>query len=150
MTIRPRPNPTQKNENEKAHEKVIERQGQRKGKGKSGARAAGRRHLVSLLRRHHRVFDGRPGHGQGRRVEALQHLADATFRSSEFEEAQELAREKSDEVKQLYERFGKELSAYPQFSQFTLEDDPQGQSGRAPDLPRRQARPELSAAPRLT
>ncbi len=26
-------------------------------------------------------------------------------------------------MKQLYERFGKELSAYPQFSQFTLEDD---------------------------
>ena len=36
----------------------------------------------------------------------------------------ELARDKSDEVKKLYERFGKELSAYPQFSQFTLDDDP--------------------------
>ena len=27
-------------------------------------------------------------------------------------------------MKKLYERFGKELSAYPQFSQYTLEDDP--------------------------
>ena len=56
-------------------------------------------------------------------VEAVQHLRTA-LSNSEFEEAQELAREKSDEVKQLHERFGKQLSAYPQFSQFTLEDDP--------------------------
>ena len=27
-------------------------------------------------------------------------------------------------MKQLYERFGKQLSVYPQFSQYTLEDDP--------------------------
>jgi hypothetical protein len=56
-------------------------------------------------------------------VEAIQHLRTA-LSTSEFEEAQELAREKSDDVKQLYERFGKQLSAYPQFSQYTLEDDP--------------------------
>jgi hypothetical protein len=56
-------------------------------------------------------------------VEAVQHLR-TPLSDSEFEEAQELAREKSDEVKQLYERFGKQLSAYPQFSQYTLEDDP--------------------------
>jgi hypothetical protein len=56
-------------------------------------------------------------------VEAIQHLR-TPMSTDEFEEAQELAREKSDEVKQLFERFGKELSAYPQFSQFTLEDDP--------------------------
>ena len=31
----------------------------------------------------------------------------------EFDEAKELAREKSDEVKQLYERFGKELTRLP-------------------------------------
>ncbi len=35
-----------------------------------------------------------------------------------------MAREKSDEVKQLYERFGDQLSVYPQFSQFTVKDDP--------------------------
>jgi hypothetical protein len=56
-------------------------------------------------------------------VEAVQHLR-TPLSADEFEEAQELAREKSDEVKQLYERFGKDLSAYPQFSQYTLEDDP--------------------------
>jgi hypothetical protein len=56
-------------------------------------------------------------------VEAIQHLR-TPLSTDEFEEAQELAREKSEEVKQLYERFGKALSAYPQFSQFTLEDDP--------------------------
>lgn len=55
-------------------------------------------------------------------VEAVQHLR-TPLSTEEFEEAQELAREKSDEVKRLYERYGKELSAYPQFSQFTLEDD---------------------------
>ncbi len=35
-----------------------------------------------------------------------------------------MAREKSAEVKQLYERFGDQLSVYPQFSQFTVKDDP--------------------------
>ena len=38
--------------------------------------------------------------------------------------SQELAREKSDEVKRLYERFGKQISVHPQFSQFTVKDDP--------------------------
>jgi hypothetical protein len=56
-------------------------------------------------------------------VEAVQHLR-TPLSESEFDEAQELARERSDEVKQLHERFGKELSAYPQFSQYTLQDDP--------------------------
>jgi hypothetical protein len=56
-------------------------------------------------------------------VEASQHLR-TPLSEDEFEAAQELARDKSDDVKKLYERFGKELSAYPQFSQFTREDDP--------------------------
>jgi hypothetical protein len=56
-------------------------------------------------------------------VEAVQHLR-TPLSNGEFEEAQELAREKSEEVKQLHERFGKQLSAYPQFSQYTREDDP--------------------------
>ena len=63
------------------------------------------------------------GKGKVVAVEAIQHLR-TPLSTDEFEAAQELAREKSDEVKQLYERFGKELSAYPQFSQYTLEDDP--------------------------
>ena len=63
------------------------------------------------------------GKGKVVAVEAVQHLR-TPLSADEFEEAQELAREKSDEVKKLFERYGKELSAYPQFSQFTLEDDP--------------------------
>jgi hypothetical protein len=57
------------------------------------------------------------------KVEAAQHLR-TPLSESEFDEAKELAREKSAEVKQLYERFGDQLSAYPQFSQFTLNNDP--------------------------
>ena len=56
-------------------------------------------------------------------VEAAQHLR-TPLSQSEFEEAQEMARDKSDEVKRLYERFGDDLSVYPQFSQFTVKDDP--------------------------
>jgi len=56
------------------------------------------------------------------KVEAAQHLR-TPLSQSEFEEAQEMARDKSAEVKQLYERFGEELSVYPQFSQFTVKDD---------------------------
>jgi hypothetical protein len=63
------------------------------------------------------------GTGKLVKVEASQHLR-TPLSEDEFDEAQEMAREKSDEVKKLYERFGKELSAYPQFSQFTRDDDP--------------------------
>ena len=49
----------------------------------------------------------------------LSSISRTPLSNGEFEEAQELAREKSDEVKQLYERFGKQLSVYPQFSQYT-------------------------------
>jgi hypothetical protein len=57
------------------------------------------------------------------KVEAAQHLR-TPLSQVEFDEAQEMAREKSDEVKQLYERFGDQISVYPQFSQFTINDDP--------------------------
>jgi hypothetical protein len=63
------------------------------------------------------------GKGKIVAVEAVQHLR-TPLSADEFEEAQQLAREQSDEVKQLHARYGKALSAYPQFSQFTLEDDP--------------------------
>jgi hypothetical protein len=56
-------------------------------------------------------------------MEAAQHLR-TPLSDGEFEEAKEMARAKSAEVKQLYERFGDELSVYPQFSQFNLKDDP--------------------------
>jgi hypothetical protein len=57
------------------------------------------------------------------KVEAAQHLR-TPLSQSEFDLAQELARDKSAEVKQLYERFGDQVSVYPQFSQFTVKDDP--------------------------
>jgi len=56
-------------------------------------------------------------------VQAAQHLH-TPLSEDEFEEAQTLAREKSDEVKQLYERFGDQIHALAQFSQFNLKDDP--------------------------
>jgi len=63
------------------------------------------------------------GTGRVVKVEAAQHLR-TPLSDAEFEEASDLAREKSDEVKRLYERFGKQVSVYPQFSQFTVRDDP--------------------------
>jgi hypothetical protein len=56
-------------------------------------------------------------------VEASQHIP-TPLSDGEYEEAIDLAREKSDEVKRLYERFGDQLTVYPQFSQFTVKDDP--------------------------
>jgi hypothetical protein len=63
------------------------------------------------------------GTGRVVHVEAAQHLR-TPLSLSEFEEAQELAREKVAEVKALYDRFGDAVSVYPQFSQFTTKDDP--------------------------
>ena len=63
------------------------------------------------------------GTGRVVKVEAAQHLR-TPLSQVEFDEAQELACDKSDEVKQLYERFGDQISVYPQFSQFTIKDDP--------------------------
>jgi len=107
----------EKKENETTKDSV-------KGKGKD--RAPGPLAVVTW----YRYFDDITvfstvdlGTGKVVTLEAAQHLR-TPLSNSEFEEAQELAREKSDEVKQLYERFGKELSAYPQFSQYALEDDP--------------------------
>ena len=95
-------------------------------KGKGKGRAPGPLAVVTW----YRYFDDITvfstvdlGTGKVVDVEAAQHLR-TPLSNSEFEEAQELAREKSDEVKRLHEKFGKQLTVYPQFSQFTLEDDP--------------------------
>lgn len=56
-------------------------------------------------------------------VQAAQHLP-TPLSDGEYEEAIGLARERSDEVKRLYERFGDQLTVYPQFSQFAVKDDP--------------------------
>jgi hypothetical protein len=63
------------------------------------------------------------GTGRVVKVEAAQHLR-TPLSDAELDEASELAREKSDEVKRLYERFGKLVGVYPQFSQFTVKGDP--------------------------
>jgi hypothetical protein len=56
-------------------------------------------------------------------VQAAQHIR-TPLSEAEFEEAQALAREKNDVVKQLYERYPDQVSVYPQFSQYTRKDDP--------------------------
>jgi hypothetical protein len=56
-------------------------------------------------------------------VQAAQHIR-TPLSDAEFEEAQALAREKNDIVKQLYERYADQVSVYPQFSQYTKNDDP--------------------------
>ncbi|QEH33604.1 hypothetical protein OJF2_21080 [Aquisphaera giovannonii] len=57
------------------------------------------------------------------RMEEAAHLRSA-LSDEEYEDAQALARERSDPVKALFEKFGNKLSVYPQFSQFTVGDDP--------------------------
>jgi len=63
--------------------------------------------------------------GTGRVVdlEAAQHLRTA-LSDEEYEEAKAMARERSDQVKALYQKFGDRVSVYPQFSQYTAKDDP--------------------------
>jgi hypothetical protein len=63
--------------------------------------------------------------GTGRVVdlEAAQHLRTA-LSDEEYEEAKAMARERSDQVKALYQKFGDKISVYPQFSQYTVKDDP--------------------------
>ncbi len=106
--------------------KKDDEKGKEDDKAKPGEKAAGPLAVVTW----YRYFDDITvfstidlGKGKVVAVEALQHLR-TPLSNDEFADAQQLAREKSDEVKQLYEHFGKQLSAYPQFSQFTLEDDP--------------------------
>jgi hypothetical protein len=56
-------------------------------------------------------------------VQAAQHLRTA-LSDDEYEEAKALARERSDQVKALFRRFGDKISVYPQFSQFASKEDP--------------------------
>ncbi len=56
-------------------------------------------------------------------VQAAQHIR-TPLSEAEFDDAQALARETSDVVKQLHERYGDQVSVYPQFSQYTKKDDP--------------------------
>jgi hypothetical protein len=56
-------------------------------------------------------------------VQAAQHLR-TPLSDAEFDAAQALARASSDVVRALYEKYGEQVSAYPQFSQYTKKDDP--------------------------
>jgi hypothetical protein len=60
----------------------------------------------------------------GRTVEVstAQHMP-TPLSDGEFEAAKALARERSDEVKALYEKFGKRIEVYAQFSQYTPKDE---------------------------
>jgi hypothetical protein len=56
-------------------------------------------------------------------VDAAQHLRTA-LSDEEYEEAKALARQRSEPVKELFQKFGDALSVNPQFSQFATKDDP--------------------------
>jgi hypothetical protein len=56
-------------------------------------------------------------------VQAAQHIP-TPLSDGEYEEAIDLAKDRSEEVKRLYERFGDQITVYPQFSQFAVKDDP--------------------------
>jgi hypothetical protein len=113
------PSKTKSREEEKEKEKEKE-------KPREKAKGAGPLAIVTS----YRYFDDITvfstidlGTGRVVKVEAAQHLR-TPLSDAEFDEARDLAREQSDEVKQLYERFGNQVSVYPQFSQFTVKDDP--------------------------
>ena len=55
-------------------------------------------------------------------VSTAQHIQ-TPLSDGEFEAAKALAREESEEVKALHDRFGKRLSTYAQFSQYTPKDE---------------------------
>jgi hypothetical protein len=56
-------------------------------------------------------------------LQASQHLRTA-LSEGEYEEAKAMARQRSEPVKELFEKFGDRLSVYPQFSQYTVKGDP--------------------------
>jgi hypothetical protein len=95
-------------------------------KAKAAVKAAGLRAVVTS----YRYFDDITVYstidlasGRVVDVQAAQHMR-TPLSDDEFEEAQAMARARSDEVKKLYEQYGDQLSVYPQFSQFTVKDDP--------------------------
>ncbi len=55
-------------------------------------------------------------------VQQARHIHTA-LSDAEFEDAQTLARNQSDEVKKLYDQYGDQLDVYPQFSQFRVKND---------------------------
>ena len=66
---------------------------------------------------------------------------------SEFEEARRWPAKKATRSSGSTSDSATSSSVYPQFSQFTVKDDPRDPSRRSPELPGGQARPQLSASP---
>lgn len=56
-------------------------------------------------------------------LETARHVRTA-LSNEEFEDAKLLAKQNSEPVKELFEKFGDHLTAYPQFSQYAEKDDP--------------------------
>jgi hypothetical protein len=101
-----------------------------KGKTKTATKSQGRAPGPLAVVTSYRYFDditvfATVDLGTGRVVElqAAQHLRTA-LSEGEFEEAKAMARQRSEPVKELFERFGDKLSVYPQFSQYTTKGDP--------------------------
>jgi len=95
-------------------------------KGKAATQAIGPRAVVTS----YRYFDDITVYstvdlqsGRVVDVQAAQHMR-TPLSDDEYEEAQAMARARSDEVKKLYEQYGDQVSVYPQFSQFTAKADP--------------------------
>ena len=84
------------------------------------------------------------GTGQVVKVEAAQHLR-TPLSESEFEEAVEMAREKSEPGQAALRAIRRPAHGLSAVQPVHRQGRPAGPSGRSPDLPRRQARPELSA-----
>jgi hypothetical protein len=101
-----------------------------KAKTKSAAKKQGRAPGPLAVVTSYRYFDditvfATVDIGTGRVVDlqAAQHLRTA-LSEGEFEEAKAMARQRSEPVKELFEKFGDKLSVYPQFSQYTAKGDP--------------------------
>ena len=76
-------------------------------------------------------------------VEAAQHLR-TPLSDEEYEEAKALAKERSEEVKALYQRFGEQAQRLSAVQPVHGQGRPADSPGRPPDLPGRHERPELS------
>ena len=80
--------------------------------------------------------------GKTTSLDAAQHVR-TPLSSEEYEAAKALAKEKSEEVKALFEKYGDKLSVYPQYSQYQPEGDPRNH--RVVHLTYRVGKRDLSA-----
>jgi hypothetical protein len=123
----------------------------RKAPGADRPDADRREYVISVVRLDEKLKDAKPAEGAEAPAKAVvtsyRYLDDTTIYSTvdlttgrtidvstaqhmqtplsdgEFEAAKALAKDQSDEVKALYERFGKRIEVYAQFSQYTPKDE---------------------------